>query len=104
MNINAAIIDQRLISISDEIKEKAENELGIKNDEIKLKSLAFIYLTVKITLDISDEETFDCLTEGGQDFGVDAIFISEERDNEFTVNLFQGKYTSLSDNFLKHVI
>lgn len=43
-------------------------------------------------LDISTDEAFECLTEGTQDFGVDAIHISEEHDGEFTVSLFQGKY------------
>lgn len=91
MNIEASIIDQRLISIADSIKQPAAEQLGI-NDPIRLKSLAFIYLCVKTVLDLEDVETFDCLTEGGGDFGVDAIHISEEYDGEFTVSLFQGKY------------
>ena len=43
-------------------------------------------------LDLDGTESFDCLTEGGGDFGVDAIHISEEYDGEFTISLFQGKY------------
>jgi hypothetical protein len=92
MNINAAIIDQRLKSIVEEIRDRVKNDLKI-TDEEKLKSLAFVYLSVKTILDLTDEETFDCLTEGGGDFGVDAIHISEKSDNEFTVSLFQGKYS-----------
>jgi hypothetical protein len=92
MNINAAIIDQRLSLIIDQIRERVKSELNI-NDEEKLKSLAFVYLSVKTILDLTDEETFECLTEGGGDFGVDAFHISEETDNEFTVSLFQGKYS-----------
>ena len=40
------------------------------------------------------------MTEGGGDFGVDAIHISEEYDGEFTVSLFQAKYkhTDFSGN------
>jgi hypothetical protein len=34
----------------------------------------------------------DQRTEGGGDFGVDAMHISEEYDGEFTVSLFQAKY------------
>lgn len=96
MNINASIIDQRLSGIQDEIREQAHSELGIK-DAGRLKSLAFIYLCVKVMLDLDVDETFDCLTEGGGDFGVDAMHLTEEVDGEFAVTLFQGKY----DNSLK---
>jgi len=96
MNINAAIIDQRVNALIEEIRQNAKDILNINQDE-KLKSLAFVYLTVKTVLDISEEESFDCLTEGGGDFGVDALHISEEVDNEFTVTLFQGKYKQKLD-------
>lgn len=91
MNISASIIDQRLISIVNDIRQKASEELRIR-DESRLKSLAFVYLCVKTILDLEGEDAFDCLTEGGGDFGVDAMHISEEYDGEFTVSLFQAKY------------
>ena len=91
MDINASIIDQRLESVADIIREDAAEELGIC-DAGKLKSLAFVHLCVRTILDIEDANAFDCLTEGGGDFGVDAMHISEEYDGEFTVSLFQGKY------------
>ncbi|MGA1132605.1 MAG: AIPR family protein [Prochlorotrichaceae cyanobacterium] len=91
MNINASIIDQRLGSVLNDIRQKASEELRIR-DESKLKSLAFVYLCIKTILDLDDDGTFDCLTEGGGDFGVDAMHISEEYDGEFTVSLFQAKY------------
>jgi hypothetical protein len=47
---------------------------------------------VQTILDLEEEDAFDCLTEGGGDFGVDAMHISEELDGEFTVSLFQAKY------------
>ncbi|WP_236848889.1 AIPR family protein [Candidatus Thiodictyon syntrophicum] len=43
-------------------------------------------------LDLEPEEAFDCLTEGGGDFGVDAMHMTEESDGEFGVTLFQAKY------------
>jgi len=99
MDINASIIDQRLESVSEAIKEQAAEELGIQDDRGRLKSLAFVYLCVQTILDLDEESTFDCLTEGGGDFGVDAIHISEEYDGEFTVSLFQAKYkTNLEGN------
>lgn len=91
MDINAAIIDQRLLKVSDIIRERARDELSI-SDPQRLKSLAFIHLCVKTILDLSDDEAFECLTDGGQDFGIDALQISEEYDGAFIVSVFQGKY------------
>ena len=93
MDINASIIDQRLSGVQDEIREQAQSELAI-NDAVRLKSLAFVYLCVKTMLDLDMDEAFDCLTEGGGDFGVDAIHLTEEIDGEFAVTLFQGKYST----------
>ncbi len=90
MNINASIIDQRLSGVQDEIRQQAETFLNIKGE--KLKSLAFVYLCVKTMLDLDKDETFDCLVEGGGDFGVDAMHLTEEIDGEFGVILFQAKY------------
>lgn len=91
MNINASIIDQRLTAVKNEIRQRAADELGITADPDML-SLAFVYLCIKTMLDLDENEAFDCLTEGGGDFGVDAMHISEEHDGEFTISLFQSKY------------
>ena len=91
MNINISIIDQRLTGIQDEIRARAREEFGI-TDSGRLKSLAFVYLCVKTMLDLDLDEAFDCLTDGGGDFGVDALHITEEIDGEFGVTLFQAKY------------
>lgn len=110
MNINASIIDQRLIAIVDLIRDQAAAELKI-TEETRLKSLGFVYLCVKTMLDLTDDEAFECLTEGGGDFGVDAMHISEEHDGEFIVSLFQGKYSkdlegksNFSENGIKALI
>jgi len=90
MNLNTSIIDQRLLGIQDEIRAQARAELGIADDN-RLKSLAFVYLCVKVMLDLDADAAFDCLTEGSGDFGVDALHVSEDMDGEFDVTLFQGK-------------
>lgn len=98
MNINASIIDQQLTGVQEEIRERASSELNIRDDG-RLRSLAFIYLCTQTMLDLAPDETFDCLTEGGGDFGVDAMHIAEEIDGEFFVTLIQGKYkTNLEGN------
>ena len=91
MNLNASIIDQRLEKIQGQIQEQASEELGLNNPD-RLKSLAFVYLCVETMLDLDPVDTFECLTDGGGDFGVDALHITEEMDGEFGVTLFQAKY------------
>ncbi|MBF0416843.1 MAG: hypothetical protein HQL86_01145 [Magnetococcales bacterium] len=46
MDIHAAIIDQRMSTVANEIRDQARAELNIVGDEIKLKSLAFVFLAV----------------------------------------------------------
>lgn len=96
MNINASIIDQRVDALAEQIGDQAQYELGI-NDPVRLKSLTFVFLCVQTVLDLDANEAFNCLTEGGGDFGVDALHISEEHDGEFGVTLFQAKYRSKLD-------
>ncbi|HLO93490.1 MAG TPA: AIPR family protein [Burkholderiaceae bacterium] len=96
MNLNASIVDQRLSGVQDEIRDWAANELNL-TDPQRLKSLAFVYLCVKTMLDLDAQESFDCVTDGGGDFGVDAMQVTEEVDGEFVVTLFQVKYKTKLD-------
>lgn len=92
MNINAAVIDQRVRKLAQDLAAEFAARLNIKNDEPKQRSTAFVFLTAKTVLDLPDDEALDCLTEGGNDFGVDAAHLSDVEDGEFVVTLFQGKY------------
>jgi len=60
---------------------------SISGDDARLRSLTFLYLCVREILDVDPDVAFDCLTEGGGDFGVDGLHISEEIDGEFAVLL-----------------
>lgn len=92
MSINIGVIDSRVKKLASDLAAEFETRLNIKNDEPKKQSAAFVYLVAKTVLDLSEPEALDCLTEGGQDFGVDAIHIGDVEDGEFVVTLFQGKY------------
>ncbi len=92
MSINTGIIDQRVRKLAEDLAAEFETRLNIKNDEDKQRSVAFVFLVVKTVLDLPDEQALDCLTEGGNDFGVDALHIGDVEDGEFVVTLFQGKY------------
>jgi hypothetical protein len=91
MSINTGIIDQRVRKLAEDLAAEFETRLNIKNDEDKQRSVSFVFL-VKTILDLPDEQALDCLTEGGNDFGVDALHIGDVEDGEFVVTLFQGKY------------
>ncbi len=89
MNINASIIDQQLTGILEKNSQMFE-QFG--NDDNKKRSAAFVLLCMANSLDISLEESYELLTEGGNDAGVDGLHIGEVEDGEFLVTIFQGKY------------
>lgn len=88
MEINKHIIDQRITKI---VADNPEWFSKIK-DERQKKSKAFVILSVSAYLGVEMEEAKNLITEGGNDAGVDAIFIGDLNDFEFPVTIFQGKY------------
>ncbi len=92
MNITVSIIDQQVRGLAERLRDSLEDALQRGLDETYLRSAAWVVLCVKTMLDLSDEEALECLTEGGNDFGVDAIHASDVVEDEFRVTLFQGKY------------
>jgi hypothetical protein len=88
MDINKHIINQRIRKIVSDNPDKFQGE----NDDKKKLSKAFVSLSVASYLDIELEEAFGLITEGGNDAGVDAIYVGDIDDNDFSVIIFQGKY------------
>lgn len=91
-SISAQIVDQRVRKVVADQGAILQAEAGIANDSAKLSSAAFVLLVTKTLLALNDDEVIDCLVDGGNDFGVDAIFFSPVQDNEFNVTIIQGKY------------
>lgn len=95
VNLNAMIVDQQLKGIvADHIDLFPSEKRG---DATWLRSASFVLLAVRSVLDCSLEDAAECLTDGGQDFAVDAIDIADPDDGEFEVTLFQGKYKDKLD-------
>ena len=92
MNINGGIIDQQVRGLAQRLRRPIEEALDRTLDDSQARSVAFVVLCTKVMLDLSDAEALECLTEGGNDFGVDAIAVGDVSDGEFTVTLVQGKY------------
>ena len=96
MDINKHIIDQRIQKIVSEnpdwFIEIDKNNKNSDSAQRQKLSRAFVCLAVSTYLSIELTEAENLLTEGGQDAGIDAIFIGDFNDYEFPVTIFQGKY------------
>ncbi|HET7502135.1 MAG TPA: AIPR family protein [Kofleriaceae bacterium] len=93
MNINAGIIAQQVRGLAQRLRGRLADALDRQNlDDTAARSAAFLVLCAKVMLELSEDEALDALTEGGNDFGVDAIELGDVSDGEFTVTLFQAKY------------
>ena len=89
MSIELSIIDQQVQAIADRNKDLDENI-------DKRISKAFTLLCIKNNLDIDDEEEAkEYIFDGGGDFGLDGIFVSDIQNGEFKVKIFQTKYKRL---------
>lgn len=86
-DFNASILDQRVAGLVAEHPEWFPD-----GDEDKKKSAAFVLSCMSALLDIPLESARDLMTDGGNDAGIDGIFIGDVEDGEFQVTLFQGKY------------
>jgi len=93
MSINVGIIDQQVRGLAQRLRSELADALDKASiDDTLARSAAFVVLCAKVMLDLDDAEAIDALTEGGNDFGVDAIEVGDVSDGEFAVTLFQGKY------------
>jgi hypothetical protein len=92
MQLAASIIDQRVRALVSSHRARLEEAVGKRLDEPHVRSVAFVVLCAQLTLRLSVEQAIDALTEGSNDFGVDAVCIDESEGISFGVTLFQGKY------------
>ena len=92
MDLDLQIIDLQVQKLVEMFAPRLENELKIKNDSDKARSACFVMLVAKTVLELEADEAFDCLVDGGNDCGIDALYIDDVVDGAFTTTLFQGKY------------
>jgi len=101
MNINITIIDQRVRKLAEQYETHLQQQLKTNKTLAKDKpffiSATFVLLCIQTVLEISLEKALDCLTEGGNDAGIDGLHIGDLQNNEFIVTLFQGKYKANRD-------
>ncbi len=92
MSLTTQIIDQRVSGIVVQMADVLSNELKLGPDEDKRRSAAFVSLVAKTVLNLTDEEAIDGIVDGGNDFGVDALYFAPPSDGEIRLTLIQGKY------------
>lgn len=97
MSLNTHLIDQQVLGVVERMGAAIRELLNTGRDEHKLKSAAYVLLVIKQLLAMSEEDALDCLVDGRNDFGVDAIHTGPVQDAEFTVTLVQGKYEASLD-------
>ena len=92
MSLAAQIIDQQVSGIVERHSEAFSNELRLGADEHRRRSIAFLFLVARTAFDLTDEQTLDGIVDGGDDFGIDALYFDPPDDGEVHVTLVQGKY------------
>ena len=92
MSLATQIIDQQVSGIVDQHSDAFTNELRLGSDEQKNRSAAFVILVARTAFDLSDLEAMDGIVDGGNDFGVDALYFEPPDNGELPVTLIQGKY------------
>ncbi|MDE2907348.1 MAG: abortive phage resistance protein, partial [Acidobacteriota bacterium] len=92
MPLAEQIIDQQVSGILDRQSDVFGDELRLGADDAARRSIAFLFLVAKTAFDLTDEQTIDGIVDGGNDFGVDALYFEPPDDGELQVTLIQGKY------------
>ncbi len=85
--------------------ERIYNDIKIELKEIKDNnkynniSQAYGHFILKMLFDLTDEEAYDCCTDGSNDNGIDAIYIEPDK----RVHFFQFKFPETEKNISKGV-
>ena len=99
-SLAAQIIDQRINGIVERQADSFAAELGLGADaQEQRRSTAFTFLVARTVLldltngDLTDDDVIDGIVDGGNDFGVDALYFSDEPDDgAIPVVLIRSKY------------
>ncbi|TGG93099.1 MAG: hypothetical protein ERJ67_04940 [Aphanocapsa feldmannii 277cV] len=98
MTLATQIIDQQVSGIiekhADAFEVVQQDELRLGADIQRRRSIAFLFLVAKTAFDLADDEAVDGIFDGGDDFGIDALYFDSPEDTELPITLIQGKYSS----------
>ncbi len=86
------IIDKQVNKLASEFFTDLYN--GNQDNKNKALSKAYTQLTIKNMLDIDEDEAYDCIVDGKNDFAIDGIYFSEPQNEFFDIYIYQIKYSS----------
>ena len=90
-SLAAQIIDQRINGIVERQADSFAAELGLGADA-QQRSAAFTLLVAGTVLDLTEDEALDCIVDGSNDFGIDALYFGKPESGAIPVTLIQSKY------------
>ena len=91
-SLAAQIIDQQVSGLVERHGDVFDSELRPGSDEHRKRALAFLFLVARAAFDLADEDALDGIVDGGDDFGIDALYFESPDDGELPVTVVQGKY------------
>ena len=90
------IIDQQVSGIADRLNAFTEQQLGLGTDDDRRRGIAFVFLVAKTMLALADDETLDGIVDGGNDYGIDALYFEPPDQGDIQITLIQVKYKKRS--------
>ena len=92
MTLAAQIIDQQVSGIVEKHSDAFAGELRLGRDRHRRRAIAFLFLVARTAFDLADEDALDGIVDGGDDFGIDALYFEPPDDGELRITVVQGKY------------
>ena len=86
------IIDQQVGGIASRLGNTFTHELGLSSDDGRRRGIAFLFLVAKTMLVLDDDETLDGIVDGGNDYGIDALYFEPPDQAEIQITMIQVKY------------
>lgn len=91
-SLAAQIIDQQVSGLVERHADAFAGEPRPGRDEHRKRAIAFLFLVARTAFDLTDERALDGIVDGGNDFGIDALYFEPPDDGEVHVTVVQGKY------------
>ena len=91
-SLAAQIIDQQVSGLVERHADALGGELRLRGDQHRKRAIAFLFLVARTAFDLTDERALDGIVDGGDDFGIDALYFEPPDDGELHVTVVQGKY------------
>lgn len=86
------IIDKQVNKLASEFF--SEQYSGNQDNKNKALSKAYTQFTIKNMLDLDEDEAYECVVDGKNDFAIDGIYFSEPQNEFFDIYIYQIKYSS----------